>query len=103
MLHSTRKNSPNVSFRGAACPERSEGSDEESLIFITSCAERFLAALGMTVGIGFFRKLFSRAVKRLNINAAVAAGARVYQRKFSAPPRFPQEERPPAVFHGGTD
>jgi hypothetical protein len=54
-----RKNSGNVSFRGAACPELSEGSDGESLFFLASCAQRFLAsprreasvrALGMTTG-----------------------------------------------------
>jgi hypothetical protein len=44
------ENPISVSFRGAACPERTEGSDEESLFFLASCAERFLASLGMTAG-----------------------------------------------------
>jgi hypothetical protein len=36
-----------------------ERSDEESLFFLASSAERFLASLGMTGGEAFFRKLFS--------------------------------------------
>jgi hypothetical protein len=43
-----REDSCNVSVRGAACPERSDDSDEESLLFWTSCAERYLASLQRT-------------------------------------------------------
>jgi hypothetical protein len=52
-----RKNTLNVSFRGAARPERSEGSDEESLVLSASSAERFLAPFRMTREEAFFRKL----------------------------------------------
>jgi hypothetical protein len=38
-----------------------EQSDEESLFFLASNAERFLASLGMTTGKAFFRKLSSWA------------------------------------------
>src|SRR5713101_3133384 len=41
-----------------------ERSDEESLLFLAFCAERFLASLGMTASMAFFRKL-SRWMLRL--------------------------------------
>jgi hypothetical protein len=46
-----------VSFRRAACPEQSEGSDEESLFFLAFFEEGFLAALEMTESGAFFNKL----------------------------------------------
>src|SRR5712692_5437715 len=52
------------SFNASFSQRRSRGQDklrdEESLFFLASCAERFLASFGMKAGIAFFRKLFRR-------------------------------------------
>ena len=80
-LYRLRKNSPNVSFRGAACPELSEGTDEESLFFLAFSAERFLAPLGMTGGEAFFRNLLSRWRRELRVVTLMLQPLRDFKRK----------------------